>query len=83
MYGRCWQQCVKVVPELARERTSGVHPRVRRGTALSLRHWWWGIFGIALQTSVAGVLANADTGAELATGQLEPTPSLCDLEMVA
>ena len=74
---------VQLAPELARERSRGLHPRVRRGTALSLQHRWWGILSIALQRSVAGMVANADTGADLATGQLEPSPALCDLDMVA
>ena len=82
VYGRWGQQCVKLVPELARERARGLHPRVRRGTALSLQHRWWGILGIALQKSVAEMVANADAGADLATGQLEPSPALYDLEMV-
>ena len=68
VYGRWGQQCVKLVPELARERARGLHPRVRRGTALSLQHRWWGILGMALQKSVAGMVADADAGADHATG---------------
>ena len=39
--------------------------------------------GMALQKSVAEMVANADAGADLATGWLEPSPDLRDLEMVA
>ena len=39
--------------------------------------------GIALQKSVAEMVANADAGADLATGCLEPTPDLYDLEVIA
>ena len=83
VYGRWGRQCVKLVPELARERTRGLHPGVRRGTALSLQRRWWGILGMALQKSVAGMVADADAGADLAIGQLEPTLALCNLEVVA
>ena len=51
VYGRWGHQCVKLVPELARERTRGLHPRVRRGIAFLLEHRWWGVLGIALQKS--------------------------------
>ena len=34
-------------------------------------------------TAVAEVVANADAGADLATGHLEPTSDLCDLEVNA
>ena len=41
VYGRWSAQCVELVPALARERARGLHPRVRRGTALGLQHRWW------------------------------------------
>ena len=78
VYGRLSSQCIKLVPELAQERTRGLHPRIRRGTALALQHRWWGILGIALQRSVAAMVLYAD-GADLATGWLEPPPALGDL----
>ena len=83
VYGRWGNQCVKLVPELARERTRGLHPRVRRGTALALQHRWWGVLGMALQKSVADMVANADAGADLVSVGLEPSPDLCDLEVIA
>ena len=49
VYGRWSDQCVVLVPDLARERTRGLHPRVQRGTALALQHRWWDILGMALQ----------------------------------
>ena len=39
--------------------------------------------GMALQKSVAEMVANADAGADLVTGELEPSPDLCDLEVIA
>jgi hypothetical protein len=51
-YGRWGKQRVKLVPELAHERTRGLHPRVRRGTAMSLQHRWCAILGVALQKPV-------------------------------
>ena len=81
VFGRWSGQCVELVPELACERTRGVHPRLRRGMALSLQHRWWGVLGIALQKSVAEMVMNAGAGADLATGRLEPTPALSDLEL--
>ena len=83
VYGRWGDQCVKLVPELARERTRGLNPRVRRGTALALQHRWWAILGMAVQKSVAEMVANADAGADLVSGWLEPSPDLCDLEVIA
>ena len=79
VYGRWGSQCIKLVPELARERCRGLHPRIRRGTGLALQHRWWGLLGIALQNSVADMILHAETGADLLTGQLEPTPALSDL----
>ena len=83
VYGRWSSQCVKLVPALAREYARGLHPRVRRGTSLALQHRWWGILGVALQNSVAHMVIHADAGADLACGQLEPTPCLADLEILA
>ena len=78
VYGRWGPQCVKLVPELARERARGLHPRIRRGTVLSLQHRWWGILGVALQRSVAAMVLNAD-GADLGGAWLEPPPGLAEL----
>ena len=71
------------MPALAREYCRGLHPRVRRGTALALQHRWWGLLGVALQKSVAHMVLNADAGDDLYTGQLEPMPALSELEIVA
>ena len=83
VYGRWSAQSVKLVPALAREYCRGLHPRVRRGTALALQHRWWGLLGVALQKSVAHMVLNADAGDDLYTGQLEPMPALSELEIVA
>ena len=49
VFGRWSAQCIKFAPALARERSRGLNPRIRRGVALSLQHRWWCILGIALQ----------------------------------
>ena len=79
VYGRWSRQCVDLVPKLARERTRGLHVRVRRGIALSLQHRWWGILGLALQRSVAHVVLSSAAGVDLVTTGLEPTPAVGDL----
>ena len=81
VYGRWSAQSVKLVPELARERARGLHPRIRRGVALGLQHRWWGILSIALQRAVANVVLNPDC-ADLNRLQLEPMPFLADLEIL-
>ena len=78
VFGRWGEQCTELVPALARERTRGLHPRVRRGTALLLQRRWWGILGIALQRGVAHIL-QYETGADLVRTQLEPATAIADL----
>ena len=46
-------QAGQLMPALARERTRGLHARIRRGVALGLQHRWWGLLGVALQRAVA------------------------------
>ena len=79
VYGRWSHQSVKLVPALARERARGIHPRLRKGMALSLQHRWWGLLGIALQKAVAHLILNAAAGADLVQMQLEPVPPLADI----
>ena len=78
VFGRWGQQCIDLVPALARERTRGLHPRVRRGTALQLQRRWWGILGIGLQRGVAHIL-QYEMGADLVRTQLEPATAVADL----
>ena len=81
VYGRWSRQCVDIVPKLARERTRGLHVRVRRGMALGLQHRWWGILGLAVQRSVAHVVLSSAAGVDLLTTGLEPAPALADLAL--
>ena len=67
--------------ELTRERSRGIHPRLRRSTALGLQHRWAGILAIGLQRGVAHIVAN-DFGADLVRTQLEPAICLADLASV-
>ena len=78
VFGRWGEQCVKLVPSLARERTRGVHVRLRRGTALLLQRRWWGILGVGLQRGVAHVIHHSG-GTDLVRTQLEPATQLADL----
>ena len=80
IYGRWGNQCIRRVPELARERSRGLHGRIRNGTILSLQHRWWGLLGIALQTAVAHAVLREV--ADLPEVHLEPAPPLTDLEVV-
>ena len=80
VFGRWAPHCVKLVPALARERTRGLHARVRKGAALGLQHRWWGLLGIALQRAVANIVLH--DWADLLTTQLEPCCPLADLEVV-
>ena len=79
VYGRWGRQCVDLVPKLARERTRGLHVRVRRGMALSLQHRWCAILGLAVQKSVAHVVLSSPAGVDLLATGLEPAPALADL----
>ena len=57
VYGRWGNQCVALIPALAREHTRDMHSRIRRGALLGYQHRWWGILGLALQKAVArGIL---------------------------
>jgi hypothetical protein len=81
VYGRLSAQAETLLPELARERSRGLHPRIRRGTALGLLHRWSGIVAVGLQRAVAHIVAR-DTGADLPRTQLEPLVCLADLVTV-
>lgn len=79
VYGRWSRQCIDLVPKLARERTRGLHVRVRRGMALALQHRWWALLGLSLQRSVAHVALSSAAGVDLMATELEPAPALADL----
>ena len=80
VYGRWGQQCIDLVPKLAREKVRGMTPRVRRGWALKYHRRWWAILGVALQKAVMRMGTNDPTeGADLYQAALEPSPFLTDL----
>ena len=81
VFGRLSSQAVDLLPALARERSRGLHPRLRRSTAHGLLHRWSGIVAVGLQRAVAHIVAR-DTGADLARTQLEPVVELADLATV-
>ena len=80
VYGRWGEQCIKLLPLLARERSRGMHPRLRRGTALSYLTRWSGLIAVAVQKAVADSALRSD-GADLLTTLLEPEPFAADLPL--
>ena len=46
---------------------------------MALQHRLWGLLGIALQKSVAHMVANAGAGDDSFESNLEPMPALSDL----
>ena len=66
---------------LVRERMRLLHPRVRRGTTLSLQHRWWGILSVTLQKAVARAILRP-AGEDLYVSLLEPVPGIADLAVV-
>ena len=78
VYGRMSTQAVTLLPELARERSRGLHPRLRRSTALGLLHRWSGVLSVGLQRGVSQIVAR-DFGADLVHTHLEPCVELADL----
>ena len=78
VYGRWSRSCILLVPKLARQHAKGLHPRIRRGSALAFQNRWWGILSIALQKSVAQAVLR-DAGEDLAEACLDDAPGLCDL----
>ena len=82
VFVRWGPQCVQLVPVLALEKSRGLHPRIRRGVALSLQHRWWGILGIASQRAAANIVLNSNAGVDLFTSLLEPSVMVADLVAV-
>ena len=78
VFGRWSRQSTELLPELARERSRGLHPRLRRSTALALLNRWSGILAVGLQRGVANIVAR-DSGSDLVRAQLEPAVELADL----
>ena len=81
VYGRWSLSCVELVPELARKRSKGLHPRIRRGVALSLQTRFWGILSIALQTAVARAVLE-DDGGDLMVTLVEPCTPIAELPIL-
>ena len=69
------------IPELARERARGLHPRIRRSTALALQHRWAGVLAVGLQKAVSHIVVGSP-GADLVRMQLEPSAFLAELDIL-
>ena len=78
VYGRWSAQAVELLPRLALERSRGMHPRLRKGAALSYLNRWSGLIAVAVQRAVS-VAAMRDEGADLVTTLLEPAPCVADV----
>ena len=75
VYGRWHEPCTKVLIDLARERSRGLPPSVRKGLCLKFISRWSSLIAVALQRSVADA-ALRNTGEDIATTLLEPIPSV-------
>ena len=82
VFGRWSWQCIDLVPKLARERTRGVHPRLRRKIALWLQQRWWAVLGLAVQRAVAHTVLSTAAGVDLMAIILEPAAALADLSSI-
>ena len=80
VYGRWGQQSIDLVPKLARERTRGLHPNIRKSIALGYQHRWWGILGVALQRSVARSVLNPY--GDIPKTPLEPVCRVADVDII-
>ena len=78
--GRWGRQCIDLVPKLAHEKSRGVHPRLRRGTAFAFQRRWSGLISVALMKAVAAAALRGE-GADIATTPLEPAPGVADLSV--
>ena len=81
VFGRWGKQCIDLVPILAREKSRGMHPRLRRGTALAYQQRWTGVVAVGLMKAVAAAALHGE-GADLSTALLEPEPSAGDLPVM-
>ena len=80
VYGRWGRQSADLIPKLARERSRGMHPRLRRGVALSYQARWTGLIAVAVQKAVAQARMRGE-GVDLPTTLLEEAPAAADLPM--
>ena len=78
-YGRFNSVSTTLIEDLAREKTRGIHHRVRTGLKLSLIKRWMSLSTMSLQKAVAIAIVRG-SGADLPTTLLEPVPALSDLQ---
>ena len=78
-FGRFNDVSVKLIEDLARERTRGLHFRIRVGIQNGLIRRWFSLLSIALQKAVSSAIVYV-LGADLPTTLLEPIPFLSDLQ---
>ena len=78
VFGRWSKQCIELLPILAREKSRGMHPRLRRGTALAYQQRWAGLVSVGLMKGVAAAAMRSE-GSDLTSTYLEPEPAVADL----
>ena len=78
VFGRWSKQCIELLPLLAREKSRGMHPRLRRGIALAYQQRWAGIVSVGLMKGVAAAAMRGE-GSDMAATFLEPAPAVADL----
>ena len=78
VFGRWSECCVKLVTDLAREHTRGLHPRVKQGASLCYQRRWWSVLSVSLQKAVAAAVLR-NVGEDLASVELAIAPPLADL----
>ena len=78
VFGRWGDQCVDLLPRLAREKSRGIHPHLRRGTALAYQQRWAGVIAVAVMKAVFAAATRAE-GSDIAPALLEPELALADL----
>ena len=78
VFGRWGPQCIDLIPKLAHAKSHGMHPRLRRGTALAYQTRWTGLISVALMKAVATGVLRAE-GSDLGTTLIERVPFVADL----
>ena len=78
-YGRFNSSCTDLIEMLAREKTRGLHPRVRKELMQGSIRRWFSLLTMSLQRAVA-IAITRGAGADLPTTLLEPVPLLSDLQ---
>ena len=78
VFGRWGREALQLVKAAARERATGLPPRVRLSTQSRLLRRWWGLLGLAVQRAVAQTVLRGSS-ADLANTLVEGIPGIAEL----